>query len=313
MVRQTMMACAVGALAAVAPAGAWAQPAMFRSGVDLVRFSIAVTDSKGQLVGDLAPEDFEIIEDGRLQRITFFAGGREADDQTRPALRLGLLFDTSESMVEDIRFAKTAAVKFLNTLTEAADITFVDFDTEVRVARFRQDDFPRLVERIRETKPKGWTALHDALGLYLDGAHEEEGEKVLVVFTDGGDTSSNMDFHDALEMLKATDVTVYTIGLLQNVGSARMDLRMRLQRIAEATGGFSMFPHSVEELDQMYERVVREVRARYSIGYLSSNARTDGAWRKVDVRVRRPDLKGLKVRTRPGYFAPYRESALRQP
>jgi Ca-activated chloride channel family protein len=312
MGRWTAIAIAATA-AALVPHEAGAQPAVFRSGVDLVRFSVAVTDSKGELVGHLGVEDFEIVEDGRSQRITFFAGGEE-EDSGRPPLRLGLLFDTSESMVEDLRFAKTAAIKFLNTLTEAADITLVDFDTEVRVARFRQDDFPRLVERIRETKPKGWTALHDALGVYLDGAHEEEGEKVLVVFTDGGDTRSNMDFRDALDLLKASDVTVYAIGLMQNISSSgRADLRMRLRQMAETTGGVATFPLGADELDETYDRIARELRARYSLGYLSSNQRTDGGWRKVEVRLRQPLPRGVKIRTRSGYYAPYRESSLRQP
>lgn len=303
----------IASAGAVVRAESRAQPRVFRSGVDLVRFSVAITDSKGRLVEGLRAQDFEIEEDGQPQRITFFAGGGD-DDDVRPPLRLGLLFDTSESMVEDLRFSKTAAIKFLNTLTEADDVTLVDFDTEVRVARFRQDDFPRLVERIRETKPKGWTALHDALGVYLDGAYEEEGEKVLVVFTDGGDTRSNMDFGGALDLLKASDVTVYSIGLMVNTpSSGRMDQRMRLQLIAQTTGGFALFPHQPEDLDGMYDRIVREVRARYSLGYLSTNTRTDGAWRKVEVRLKRPDLKGVKVRTRSGYYAPYRESARRQP
>jgi VWFA-related protein len=312
MAMRTWTVPVIWAVVMAAGAGARAdgqpQPRMFRSGVDLVRFSVAVTDNKGHLVEGLRVEDFQILEDGAPQNVTFFAGGEAAD--ARPPLRLGLLFDTSESMVEDLRFAKTAAIKFLNTLTEAADITLVDFDTEVRVARFSQSDFPRVVERIRETKPKGWTALHDALGVYLDGAYEEDGEKVLVVFTDGGDTRSNLDFRDALDLLKASQVTVYAIGLMQNTSSSgRMDQRMRLQQIAEATGGFAVFPHGPEELEEMYDRIAREVRARYSLGYLSTNTHADGRWRKVEVRLTRPDLKGVKVRTRSGYFGPYQESA----
>jgi Ca-activated chloride channel family protein len=281
---------------------------VFRSGVDLVLFSVAVTDSKGNLLEGLRPDDFEVLEDGRPQSVTYFANGDDTD--ARPPLRLGLLFDTSESMIEDLRFSKTAAIKFLNTLTEAVDVTLVDFDTEVRVARFYQDDFPRLVERIRETKSKGWTALHDALGVYLDGAYEEEGDKVLVVFTDGGDTRSNMDFRGALDLLKASSVTVYAVGLLENQpGSVRMDQRMRLQQIAQVTGGLALFPHRKEDLDEMYSRIAREVRARYSLGYISSNTRADGAWREVEVRLKRGDLGGARIRTRDGYYAPYREAS----
>ena len=66
----------------------------------------------------------------------------------------------------------------------------------MRVARYNPADFPRLVERIRGRKPDGMTALYDALGVYLDGAAEDDGRTVLVLYTDGGDTRSAMSFSD---------------------------------------------------------------------------------------------------------------------
>jgi len=290
----------------LSPAPVVGQPRVFRSGIDLVRFSIAVLDSRGKLIRGLTADDFKVIEDGKPQAITFFA----ADEGVvaKPPLHLGLLFDTSESMTDDLSFSKTAAVKFVNGLPEASDVTFVDFDTEVRVARYSQNDFPRLVERIRSTKPQGWTALYDAMGVYLDGASSQDGEKVLVVYTDGGDTRSNVMFKDVIDMLKASDVTAYCVGLLQNQpSSVRTDQRMRLQDIATVTGGQALFPSSKEQLDEMYARIVEEVQARYSLGYLSTNPKTDGGWRKVAITVNRPGLKNVRIRTRSGYFAPYRE------
>ena len=100
-------------------------------------------------------------------------------------------------MEEDLAFARSAAIKFLNTLHDARDITLVDFDTEVRVARFGQSEFPRLVERIRTRKADGYTALYDALGVYLDGASSQDGRKILVLYTDGGDNASSITLHRA--------------------------------------------------------------------------------------------------------------------
>lgn len=282
------------------------QPRVFRSGIDLVRFSVAVLDAKGKLIPGLTMGDFQIIEDGTPQTITFFAAGE--DDGSRPPLHLGLLFDTSESMTDDLAFSKTAALKFVNGLPEASDITFVDFDTEVRVARYTQNDFPRLVERIRATRPQGWTALYDAMGVYLDGASGQDGEKVLVIYTDGGDTRSNVMYKDVMDMLKASDVTAFSVGLLDNQpSSVRTDQRMRLQDIAAVTGGQALFPSSKEQLDEMYAKIIEEVHIRYSLGYLSTNTKADGAWRKVEIKITRPGLKNIRIRTRPGYFAPYRE------
>jgi Ca-activated chloride channel family protein len=283
------------------------QVPVFRAGVDLVNVGVTVTDKKGRLVAGLTADDFELYEDGRKQAIRYFAAG---DDRSRagPAMHLGMLLDVSESMGEDVRFTRTAAIKFLNTLTAAVDVTIVDFDSEVRVARYSQQEFARLVERIRQQKTTGMTALYDAIGVYLDGAAGQDGRKVMLLYTDGGDTMSSLRFPELLDLLKASDVTVYAIGELEHQSSsARERARSILQRIAETTGGQAFFPSSVKELDLMYEKVVSEIRAQYTIGYVSTNDRTDGAWRKVDVRLTAG--KDLRLRARKGYFAPNLASA----
>src|SRR6185295_15230419 len=123
-----------------------------------------------------------------------------------PELHLGLLLDVSESMQEDIGFTRTAAIKFLNTLTDALDITVVDFDSQVRVGRYGQSEFARLVERIRQQKTDGNTALYDAIGVYIDGAAGQRGRKVMLLYTDGGDTRSSLRFSELIDILKASDV-----------------------------------------------------------------------------------------------------------
>ncbi len=296
-------AAAVALAATVAAAGQ--QVPVFKSGVDLVNLGVTVTDRKGGLVTDLTADDFEVLEDGHRQTIRYFAPG--GPGAGRPEMHVGVLIDVSESMGEDIGFTKTAAIKFLNTLLDAVDITLVDFDTEVRVTRYTQDDFPRLVERLRMQKTSGNTALYDAIGVYLDGAAGQTGRKVMLVYTDGGDTQSAMTFGNLMDLLKASDVTVYAIGELDHLpGGARNEQRMILQQIADATGGRAFFPVSVKDLDQMYANVVDEIHAQYTIGYLSSNDRPDGTWRKVEIKVVRKDGRDCRVRTRKGYFAPYR-------
>jgi Ca-activated chloride channel family protein len=290
-----------------------AQP-VFRGGVETVRLGVAVVDKAGQAVGTLDRGDFTILEDGHPQDLQLFtpAGASDAD---RPPLHIGLLFDTSGSMTQDLAMARTAAVKFCNMLQRAEDITLVDFDTEVRVARFGQADFPRFVERLRNRKPDGWTALYDALGVYLDGTSFQTGEKVLVAFTDGGDTRSVMSFSDALTALKAADVTVYVVGFLENQGAREtLEQRMKLQAIADATGGLAFFPGTKKDIDLAYEQVLADVNGRYLLGYVSSNQANDGHWRKLEVRLTRGDLKAAKIRARKGYFAVLRpEQAAARP
>ncbi len=280
------------------------QATTFRSGIELVNIGVTVADKKGNLVTDLTAADFEVTEDGRKQTVTYFAAG----DRVGPELHLGVLLDVSESMGEDIRFTRTAAIKFLNTLTDAVDITVVDFDSQVRVGRYGQADFARLVERIRQQKTDGNTALYDAIGVYLDGASDQRGRKLMLLYTDGGDTRSALRFGELLNLLKASDATVYVVGQLEHqTQSSKANQRPILQQIAEATGGQAFFPLSVKSLDVVYERVLAEIRAQYTLGYLSTNDKPDGSWRKVEVRVVRKDGGDYRVRSRKGYYALYRK------
>lgn len=280
--------------------------AQFRSRVDLVTMGVTVTDRRGTFLADLTRDDFEIREDGRPQAITSFARG-DGDVEALP-LHLGLLFDTSGSMGEDIKLARSAAIRFLNTLSDAVDMTLVDFDTEVRVARYGQRDFPRMVERIRSRRPDGWTAMYDALGVYLDGAAENEGRKILVLYTDGGDTRSTITFSDVMTLVRASDVTIHAIGFLENQpSSARIGQRMRLMEIAQTTGGQAFFPSAMKDVEAAYEKIVAQIRNQYTLGYTSANTAQDGRWRRVEVRVTRPGLRDLRVQSRKGYFALYKE------
>jgi Ca-activated chloride channel family protein len=272
----------------------------FRSGIDVVTFGAIVADAKGKLVTDLRAGDFEVYEDGRLQKLQYFVPClSQGEGGPRPPLHLGALFDISGSMEEDLAFARTAAIKFLRALDEAEDYTLVDFDTEVRVARFSRAEFPRLVERIRNRKAEGYTALWDATGVYLDGASSQEGRKVLILYSDGGDNSSNIRFDELMDLLKVSDVTVYSIGFQEHQPSSRrMELSLRLRQIAESTGGQAFFPSTVKELDSVYEKVAAEIDGQYVLGYVSSNDRQDGTWRKVEIKVVRQGSKEVKIRSR---------------
>lgn len=280
-----------------------AQQPTFRAGVDLVHFGVSVIDKQGKPVEGLTRDDFAVVEAGKQQSVQFFAAGDPAE---APPLHIGLLLDTSGSMARDLGDARTSAIKFVNTLDHAADVTLVDFDTEVRVARFAPESYPRLVERIRARKPDGWTALYDAVGVYLNGAQQQNGQKVLVLYTDGGDTRSSISFREMLDLCKASDVTVYPIGYMEHQGSGRMQQRGELQRVAELTGGQAYFPSAPKDLEGVFEKIRAELAARYTLGYLSSDPRTDGAWRSVEIKLLRQDLKGARLRTRTGYFAPYK-------
>jgi Ca-activated chloride channel family protein len=287
---------------AEAPGAKARQQSVFRAETDLVTLGVTVRDRSGTPLTELNQGDFTVLEDGREQRVSYFARG----DQENGAVEthVGLLLDTSGSMGADIDLARKAAVRFLNTIRDAVDMTLVDFDAEVRIARYTQQDFPRMVERIRSRKLGGETAFYDALGVYLDGSAEAEGRTILVIFTDGGDTRSSIPFKDVMNLLRATDVTVYAVGFLEHQPtSIRGEQRVRLTQMAQETGGEAIFPLSMKEIEAAYDRVVAGIRAQYTLGYTSTNTARDGRWRRVEVKVAGAG-RDRRVLMRKGYFAP---------
>ena len=236
-----------------------------------------------------------------MQAVTYFS--TSSADEAVP-LHIGLLFDISESMQRDLSFSRNAAIKFLNTFPKALDFALVEFSDEVRAARFSQNEFPRLVERIRSGKAKGRTSLYDAVTVYLGSAFDQTGRKVLVIYTDGDDTSSSRSWDETLRTLRASDVTVYPIGFFAGRGSPRLMLQSRLMEIARLTGGRALFPGSMKELEPMYSSIAKEIHGQYLLGYVPTNTARDGKWRKVEIKLKRPPSPRVQIRTREGYFAP---------
>jgi Ca-activated chloride channel homolog len=288
MVRGGMLALA--AAGSVCVAVATAQQPVFRAETEIVNVGVTVSDRRGNFLTDLTREE----------------------EAPRPELHVGLLFDTSGSMGEDIKLSRSAAIRFLNTLQHAQDITLVEFDTEVRVAKYGQQDFARMVERIRGRKPDGFTAMYDALGVYLEGAASDDGRKILVIFTDGGDTRSTIRFSDVMTLIRASDVTVYSVGFLEHQSrSLQNEQRLRLTQLATESGGEAFFPMSMKQIEEAYDKILAQIRAQYSLGYVSTNTSPDGAWRRVEIKIRRPGLGAIRLQARKGYFAPYKPAASR--
>ena len=276
---------------------------LFRGRTDLVSVGVTVAAKRHQFITDLSAGDFAVYEDGRPQQILAFASGA----QPGPPLHIGVLLDVSGSQGPDLGFTQTAVIKFLASVPDPVDVTFIEFASHVRGGRYSQSDFPRLVKRVRDLRAGGETSLYDAIGLYLNGANEQDGRKVMVLYTDGGDTNSSLSFDMLMTLLKASDVTIYAIGALeQQPLSAQSTQRALLAKIAEETGGTAFFPGSVKDLDRIYEQVLGEIQAQYTIGYVSTNEKSDGAWRKVEIKIACPDSKSLRVRARQGYYAPSR-------
>lgn len=275
----------------------------FRTATNLVSVPATVVGRGDVRIRGLTMGDFEILEDGRPQTLTLFTEGAPGPEIP---LHLGLLLDTSESMDKNLPAATSAVIRFINALEEAVDVTFVDFSDQVRVSRFAPASYPHLFERVRDNKAEGSTALYDALALYLQASEQQDGQKVLLLYSDGLDSTSTTGYGKLIEMLRRNNVMVYAIGYVENLGSSRMTGQVRLNDMAHQTGGEAFYPLGREDLDKVYARILDEIKSRYTLGYISTNPSADGKWRKLEVRATAPSAKGAKVRTRPGYFAPER-------
>jgi Ca-activated chloride channel family protein len=229
---------------------------------------------------------------------TFDIGDRE-----ELALNLGMLFDTSESMRKDLRLSQESAIRFLDAIPRARDLVLVFFDRDIRLSRYSSENQQGIFERIIDTKGEGLTALYDAVAVYLGRIADTPGRKVLVVFTDGDDTTSQTPPQEVQRMVRSGDAVIYPVAFPgERVGSSE-SLRARafLESIAELSGGRVFRPTASRELAAIYRSILDELGTQYVLGYVSDNAARDGKFRRITVTLGRPDLK---LRYRPGYDAP---------
>jgi Ca-activated chloride channel family protein len=292
------------ALATPATAQEKTKPPIFSAGTDVVNVTLTVRDGRGHLVSDLTREDFAVQEDGRPQAVQVFARAVQPGHDETLALDLGLLLDTSESMLKMLKLSQQAAVRFLESIPRARDLITIFFDEDIRLSRYDSENQQGLIERIETIKGGGWTALYDAIAVYLARVQDSSGRKVLVLFTDGEDSRSSIGLGEVLQTIRSSAVTIYPIGFMGGfpTGSARLlQSRAFLQQIAEITGGQLFTPTTSKDLGLIYRKILDELSAQYVIGFVSDNQRRDGKFRKLKVDVRR---HGLTVRHRTGYFAP---------
>jgi Ca-activated chloride channel family protein len=271
----------------------------FRARVALVHLPVAVTSGGGDPVKGLQSADFEVLDNGRRQDVTAFAAG----DSAALPLHLGLMLDRSLSMEADAEAAASAAVKFVGLMESAVDVTLVEFDAGVRLSHFGAGDYLRLYRRIRETRLGPHTVFYEALARYLQRIERRDGQHILVAYTDGGDESSRLTASDARDLLRAGHAILYVVGYLAHQPQAhRIRQQALLSMLARETGGDAFFPESARALTQAYDRIRREIEGRYTLGFVPSDPGTPGQFRRIEVRVKTPSGKALRLRTRSGYI-----------
>jgi VWFA-related protein len=290
-------------------------PYVFESRVDMVSVAVAVTDDEGNFVTGLELSDFTVLEDGVRQEIRLFAAGLkeswvslppEMKDELSGRQVVGLLLDASGSMEADMRLVREAALKFLTNLPKTENLFVMDFDENIRLSQYSTDDQRLLSDRIYDVRAEGWTALYDAVATFLERIYALDGKKTLVVFSDGVDSRSTLSVSEVLDMVKLSDATIHTIhfGASQARNTRTFEEGRFLRQLSGETGGSYAFGDNLRQLDELYDKLLEELFSQYSIGYVSSNTKQDGKYRKIKVEV---DLEDVKVRARRGYYGPVLE------
>jgi Ca-activated chloride channel homolog len=278
----------------------------FRAGVDLVSLNVTVTDGTARYVTDLTAGDFNVFEDGVKQDVTFF-------NRTNLPIALALLVDTSASMEPKLATAQEAAIGFAKKLRPQDLAEVVDFDSRVIVLQTFTSNVQELEQAIRKTSAGGSTSLYNAVYIALKDLKkvvaknvDEIRREAIIVLSDGEDTSSLLPFEEVLDLAKRSETAIYSIGLRagENAGTSTKGFKEAefvLRQFSQETGGRSFFPNQASDLNNVYGQIADELSSQYTVGYTSKNAKRDGSWRRVVVRVSRPNVT---ARTKQGYFAP---------
>ncbi len=298
-------------VAAVFPAPGQIQDSdtVFRVDVGLVRLLATVKDAHGALVGDLTRDEFVVYDSGVEQEITLF------EHRTSQPLSVALLVDTSASTGLKLGEETSSVIRFLNALFGEGNpddaVTLYSFSDDVTLQSSFTRRLKRLESRLSTFKADSGTSLYDAIYFSSHAVERRDGRRVLVVVTDGADTTSVKSFQDATEAAQQADAIIYGITIIpvMNDPGRHIAGENALFSLAEGTGGRAIAASLGDALDQAFDSILNDLRTQYLIAYYPRDLpySTD-RFRRVEVKVTRPDLR---VVTRTGYYEEYGNQAPR--
>lgn len=277
-------------------------PPVFSVKVNLVRLLVSVRDRYGALRPNLDKQDFQILDNGVSQEIAVF------ERNTSLPLSVAILVDTSGSTQIDLHYEVDSVMKFIPALVGAGnpEDTFALFSFNYRTnleADFSRN--PRRAEHaLHSLHGEGGTSLYDAIYLASDVLAGREGRHVMVVVTDGGDTTSYKRYDEALAAAQRADVVLYPVVVVPIESDAGRNLggEHALATLAASTGGRIFNPDSFELLDQAFSEILQELRTQYLLGFYPHGAiEQPRLFHSVKVKLRDPSLR---VTARTGYYEP---------
>ncbi len=275
-------------------------PYTFNVSVDEVVLHVTVRNREGTPVAGLGKENFQIYEDGALQKTKYFSH----DDVP---VEVGLIVDNSGSMRSKRAEVLAAALAFARSSNPQDQMFVVNFNEHVSFGLPENmpftDEVDQLQSALSRISANGETAIYDAVAAGLD--HLKKGnrdKRVLIVISDGADNASKHKKEQILAMVARSDAIIYSIALFDE---GDPDQRFGvLKQLAKAAGGETFLPESMKDVVPICERIAHDIRSQYTLAYVPTNRKQDGTYRTVQVKASAPGRGRVSVRTRAGYYAP---------
>jgi Ca-activated chloride channel homolog len=284
------VAASVALLAQQQPPGA-----TFKSGTQVVSLFVTVADAQKRLIPGLTKEDFDVFDNEKSQSIVYF------DNSVHP-INVVVMLDTSGSMTLTIDLLKQAAEQFLIRLLPDDRARVGAFNDKIQINSKWLGDRDQLVTEVKDLDYGNGTRLWDAVGVALDELKAVDGRRVILVFTDGDDTSSKIGLGTVTERARADEVMIYAIGLESRYFNGQMQVRSKpdsgLRKIADETGGGYFELTKTSDLAPTFTKVAQELHSQYVIGFTPQQL--DNRVHKLAVKMKQP---GMTARARRSYVA----------
>ncbi|HKS68452.1 MAG TPA: VWA domain-containing protein [Candidatus Acidoferrales bacterium] len=284
--------------ATVDRAGAQRQRGPIQVETNLVEILASVIDPHGEPVAGLGEDQFQVSEEGVPQKIVRF------EAQTNRPLDLALMVDSSSSEFGDLKFEDEAAARFIRQIVRPTDrLAVFEFDEDVTELADFSSDVPRLQAAVRRILPGSGTSMYDALVL---ASSELKGRpsgrrRAIVLVTDAGETTSGDSFDQARRAAISSGALLYPIivRVVKSENGRNTAGEHALITIQNDTGGAMFFLDDLSQLNSVFDRIDRELRTQYLLGYYPNPQPPPGSYRHVAVKVKSGDL----VHFRKGYFS----------
>jgi Ca-activated chloride channel homolog len=272
----------------------------FKVDVKLVNVFVTVTDDHGAPIANLKQENFELLENGKEQKISVF------NKESALPLSIVLALDTSLSTRKDLPLEVSSAHRFVHAILRPVDaLSLYKFSETVSQVTAFTSDLERIDHALDRLRAGAATALYDALFLGAEALEQRQGRKVMVFITDGGDTVSTVNYKEAVRAAQVAEAILYSIIIVPIEASAGRDTggEHALIQLSEDTGGKYYYASSIAQLDNAFRQISDELRTQYLLAYYPSQGLSDSDFRRIQVRVHGlPSSEELKVRHRTGYY-----------